>query len=345
MNFNRHPFLESGLVLSLPVWDESRYQVRPMAHPTIHVPVTPDFWHAWHAEPGHTAPQIEHALRVMMPFLMRLAVVGQSLATFQTKLSPADIVTEVDLGLEGLFRMWISRHFPEDQIIGEEGGYTQTAVSDGISAPSVWIIDPIDGTSNYAAGSADVVIQLCRLKAGIPDVAVMGFPFYACLETASVGGPTWEISRDWQPAIPPEFRIATEYREDRNQEALMFLDICHLFGGQAYRLKSIGVTLYCLSGQDHFVFYKPRIKIWDIYPPLALFRLRNLDIQMQLGISVPATEGTVWVDPFSPQAYVRLWKALSQEGRIGHILVTSNEGKENGVTLALKEKLSCISLF
>ena len=345
MPSHRAPFLESGVSLSLPVWDKSGYQGRPLAHPTIHVNVTPDFWYAWHADPGHTAPQIEHALRVMMPFLMQLAVVGQSLATSQTKVSPDDIVTEVDLGLEGLFRMWISRHFPEDQIIGEEGAYAQTAVFDGVAAPAVWIIDPIDGTSNYAGGSTDVVIQLCRLKAGIPDVAVMGFPFYDCLETASLGGPVWERSGDWPTMLPTALRIATEYREDRKQEVAMFSQMCQLFGGQPYRLKSIGVTLYFLSVQGQFVFYKPRIKVWDIYPPLALFRLRHLDIQMQLGIVDPGTSERVWVDPFSAHAYACLWGAVSQEGRIGHIVVAPNAGEENGVTLALKEQLSCMSPF
>ncbi len=338
------PFLESGLVLALPVWQAPGYHGRPMAHPSIQVPVTPDFWYAWHADPGHNAPQIEQTLRVMMPFLMQLAVMGQSRATSKAKLSPEDIVTEVDLGLEGLFRMWISRHFPEDRIVGEEGAYAQSDFSDGRSASHVWIIDPIDGTSNYASGSSDVVIQLCRLKAGLPDVAVMGFPFYDRLETASDGGPRWEGS-DWPAVSSYDFCIATEYREDRKQEAFDFLHICQSFGGRPYRLRSIGVTLYNLGVQGHFVFYKPRIKIWDIYPPLALFRLRHMDIQMQLGIPSVLGDDIVWEDPFSAPAYARLWGSLSQEGRIGHILVTPTSGKENGATLALKEQLSCMSPF
>lgn len=336
-------FVDSGDFLVLPIWVGVGYEGRPLAHPHIRVPVSADFWQAWHVFPGESAPQIELALRTMMPFLMQLAVMGQRLVEAQEKLSPEDIVTEVDIGLEGLFRMWITRHFPEDRIIGEEGFYGQPNEPPLLAPAVVWIIDPIDGTSNYAAGDTAVVIQLCRLRHGLPELAVMGFPFYERLETAAVGGPVWPVVSG-RPEVSSTFCVATEYREDRIQEGVDFAQVCHQFGGKPYRVKSIGVNVYSLGAHLDFVFYKPRIKIWDIYPPLALLRLRQAAVQMQICVSCVEASRSQWVDPFSSVAYASFAPALAHEGRIGHVVLTSQMQK-NTITAAIKERLLCMSLF
>jgi histidinol-phosphatase len=54
-------------------------------------------------------------------------------------------VTQADLAIEDLFREEVARVFPEDAVTGEEGGLAP-------GGNRVWIIDPIDGTKNFAAG-------------------------------------------------------------------------------------------------------------------------------------------------------------------------------------------------
>lgn len=339
-------FLECGDVLVLPIWPTGDYRRTPLAHSKIEVPVDGDFWAAWHSHPGETAPQIEAALRKIVPAFMQLAVVGQRLALSHAKSSPDDIVTEVDIGLEGLFRMWILRHFPADRIIGEEGESGLGAFDPALAVSEcVWIVDPIDGTSNYADGSPEVVIQLCRLKSGLPDVAVMGFPFYNLLETASVGGTSFG-SYSWPGPVPDgdKLCLATEYRDDRKQEDQAFCELCQTFEGQPYRLKSIGVNVYSLAYHNAFIFYKPRIKVWDIYPPLALFRLRNVAVSMQLFVLDIFQDRGIWVDAFSREAYLRLWESLVNEGRIGHLLLTPSGSEKKEKAMAVKERLSCMSL-
>ncbi|MBU6454637.1 MAG: histidinol phosphate phosphatase [Cyanobacteria bacterium REEB67] len=58
-------------------------------------------------------------------------------------------VTKADKEVEALIREALAKHFPHDSILGEEEG-----VSAGDSAPNgrKWIIDPIDGTYNFARG-------------------------------------------------------------------------------------------------------------------------------------------------------------------------------------------------
>jgi histidinol-phosphatase len=57
----------------------------------------------------------------------------------------ASPVTEADIAVEELIREELGRRFPGDAIRGEEGG--MEGASD-----RMWIVDPIDGTRNYAAG-------------------------------------------------------------------------------------------------------------------------------------------------------------------------------------------------
>ena len=57
-----------------------------------------------------------------------------------------NLVTEVDLASERLIREAIATHYPRHQILGEEGGLVETA------SDYRWVVDPLDGTTNYAHG-------------------------------------------------------------------------------------------------------------------------------------------------------------------------------------------------
>ena len=71
---------------------------------------------------------------------------------------PNDIVTNVDIETERLIRNKLSLEFPHMGFLGEE------AEGDPIDSGYVWIVDPVDGTRNYAAGipTASVVIGLVK---------------------------------------------------------------------------------------------------------------------------------------------------------------------------------------
>ncbi|SBS32695.1 Inositol-1-monophosphatase [Marinomonas aquimarina] len=68
---------------------------------------------------------------------------------------PQDFLTETDLAVEALIKNEIAHTFPEDAILGEEGG--------GVPEHFTWVIDPIDGTANFARGIPHfcVIISFC----------------------------------------------------------------------------------------------------------------------------------------------------------------------------------------
>lgn len=63
-----------------------------------------------------------------------------------SKKGPVNLVTEMDLRAEQLIVDRILKHFPNDRILAEERGR-----QDG-KTPVTWVIDPLDGTTNYAHG-------------------------------------------------------------------------------------------------------------------------------------------------------------------------------------------------
>lgn len=93
------------------------------------------------------------------------------------------VVTEADLAADQLLRSRIGEAYPEDGILSEEAG---TVYPEGKSA--VWIIDPLDGTTNFSLGLHYWGVSIARLIEGQPSLGVLYFPLLDELFTASKGG-------------------------------------------------------------------------------------------------------------------------------------------------------------
>jgi myo-inositol-1(or 4)-monophosphatase len=104
--------------------------------------------------------------------------------------SARDIVTEVDHLSEELIIAAIRERFPDDAILAEESG--ERAAAGGAGATSgegrVWIIDPVDGTINYANGIPFFCVSIGLCVAGRPAVGVVLDPTRADLFAATADG-------------------------------------------------------------------------------------------------------------------------------------------------------------
>ena len=67
-----------------------------------------------------------------------------------------DFVSHADRFVEQEIRRWLKAHFPQDGILGEEGGLES-------GTQGTWVIDPIDGTTNYIQGMDYWCISLARV--------------------------------------------------------------------------------------------------------------------------------------------------------------------------------------
>jgi fructose-1,6-bisphosphatase/inositol monophosphatase family enzyme len=88
--------------------------------------------------------------------MARIVAMRPSADQVATKSTPADWVTETDLAVERLARAAIAERFPGHRIAGEEYG-----VSGDETAPVTWLIDPVDGTTNYVHGLPVSSFSIC----------------------------------------------------------------------------------------------------------------------------------------------------------------------------------------
>jgi len=84
-----------------------------------------------------------------------------------------DLVTEVDKASEALIAAGIAADWPGHAIMGEEGSTTGVAVE---GAEWIWIVDPIDGTTNFAHGYPHFCVSIAVARAGVGEIGVIYEP-------------------------------------------------------------------------------------------------------------------------------------------------------------------------
>ena len=81
---------------------------------------------------------------------------------------PQDVVTAADDAVERMIVDELRSWFPDDAFIGEEGG--------GAAADACWVIDPIDGTANFARGLPHWCVSIAFVAAGRTELGVIYDP-------------------------------------------------------------------------------------------------------------------------------------------------------------------------
>jgi myo-inositol-1(or 4)-monophosphatase len=103
-----------------------------------------------------------------------------------------DLVTRADLASETAIVAVIRGAFPDDQILGEEGVSDASGVQrPASSVPRLWMIDPIDGTTNFSHGVPFYAISIALWVHGQPQVAVVHAPALEETYTALAGEGAW----------------------------------------------------------------------------------------------------------------------------------------------------------
>ena len=90
-----------------------------------------------------------------------------------------DVVTEVDHLSEALVIGAIRERFPTDGILAEESGAHRTdaaGTTRGLAVGRTWVIDPLDGTINYANGIPYFCVAIGLVVDGVPAVGVVHDP-------------------------------------------------------------------------------------------------------------------------------------------------------------------------
>jgi len=93
---------------------------------------------------------------------------------------PQDFLTETDAAVERHVRAAIAEAFPGDAFLGEETG--------GVPGRDTWVVDPIDGTANFARGVSHFCIAIAFVRDGATEIGAICSPAVGELYFARRGG-------------------------------------------------------------------------------------------------------------------------------------------------------------
>ncbi|VAW91337.1 Inositol-1-monophosphatase [hydrothermal vent metagenome] len=116
--------------------------------------------------------------------IVRLAAKNELLPRFHSharrinsdKKSDHSLITEADLAMQKTLHEKFSSHWPKITFLGEEMPKSQQEAVLADSAEGVWVVDPIDGTSNYSLGIPYYAVSVALVKEDKIQLAVVYDP-------------------------------------------------------------------------------------------------------------------------------------------------------------------------
>ncbi len=114
---------------------------------------------------------------------------------------PDDLVTVADTEAELLVTEALLAAYPRVPVIGEEAVSADPRLVDHLDElVTYWLLDPLDGTSNFVAGNPDFGTMLALVHRGDPVLAWLWLPMHDRMITAENGSGAWSAGARLQPA-------------------------------------------------------------------------------------------------------------------------------------------------
>ncbi len=174
---------------------------------------------------------------------------------------PGDVVSEADLAIEKMVRAAVLDAYPEDGVIGEEFGGAASA--DGFT----WLIDPVDGTVNFARKLSYFCISIALLKDGGPIAAWVLDPVLDELFSADAEGNAFLNGAPMRCASPSDFAEAVVGLgfSPRHQNDLGGIIVARLFeaGAENRRLGAGALSLAHVAAGRLDAYVEPHMNAWD----------------------------------------------------------------------------------
>ena len=150
-----------------------------------------------------------------------------------------DVLTQADLAVERHIRDAVAKAFPGDIVVGEEMG-GQLDIGAG---QDFWLVDPIDGTANYATDIPRWCISIGYLVAGKPTLGVLFDPVLNRMYTAALGAGAWQDGKTMQARDTRQLDGATielGWSARRSPDAYISKAAALLHAGSAFTRRGSG---------------------------------------------------------------------------------------------------------
>ncbi len=205
-----------------------------------------------------------------------------------------DLVTDADVASQRTISSYLHERFPGHAFLGEEEGASKTRPAP--DAPPTWIVDPLDGTTNYVHDLPLYCVSIGLQVAGEMVVGVVLDPRQNELFAAAKGQGAWlgtQRLRTSRAACLEEALLATGFPPDlRGQErTLEWFRYFSLRTRSLRRTGSTALNLAYLAAGRFDGYWAFDNHVWDVAGGVVLVR--------EAGGTITNIDGTAF-DPYTP---------------------------------------------
>ena len=218
----------------------------------------------------------------------RLAIqAGQLLVTVREKLTsagapPWQVMDAGDLASHRFLVQELAQARPDDAVLSEEGFEDPRR----FNADRVWIVDPLDGTSEFGeTGRHDWAVHVAlwdrdHFGAGAVSIPALGFVF--CTDPASV--------------VPPFVRDRPRLVTSRNRNPYVAVIVANALDADAVRLGSAGAkAMAVVTGEADIYVHDGGMYQWDSAAPAAVALAAGLHVSRIDGSPMVFNERDPWL--------------------------------------------------
>jgi len=229
---------------------------------------------------------------------------------------PADFVTQADLASQEAVRQAVLGAFPNHCLLGEEEGPNATPTD---RAEYRWIVDPLDGTTNYIHGIPHYCVSLALECNGDLLVGAVFDPVLDECYTAVSGQGAWLNGRPIHTSrvaslaeslavvgFPPNVQVDSP-------DVALFLDM--LTRCQAIRRTGSAALNLCYLAAGRFdLFWSFSTHIWDVAAGVLILREAGGALSSPTGGPF-CLEDACFLAAANPKLHTQLQEAASRRGR------------------------------
>lgn len=169
------------------------------------------------------------------------------------------LLTEADLAADRLIAAAIQEHYPGEALISEEL-HPALKTASGPPDAGTWVVDPLDGTTNFSVGLPIWGVSIARFDGGLPEAAAIHFPLFDELYTARRGEGAFVNGARLRVQPPGPERTATFFSCCSRTHRLYEV-------GLRYKTRILGSAAYtfCAVARGMAIAgFEATPKIWDI---------------------------------------------------------------------------------
>jgi len=200
----------------------------------------------------------EKSRAILLQYFGRLSNVSEK--------EKAGLVSEADLASEKCIEEYLKAHAPEIDFLGEEGAFKDNISQS--SGKACWIVDPLDGTTNYVHKFPIYCISIGLEINGEIQVAVVDAPSMGDVYWATKGSGAYKNGKSRNVSQRKSLReslVATGFYSESNDienELMLFAKILN----KTRAIRRPGAAAYdlCMVAEGVFdIFWEKNLKPWD----------------------------------------------------------------------------------